>query len=182
MRGQNRQPEREILSVDSWGDLVESGPGGVREAFGFQSGNDRPPALRRAGVQPLHGSGRIPGEPCCGEAGLGEREIVGPTQGEPGRPDAAIGRLQAAEEGARSAGGGPVRVDERAGLEGLARDEGCPTPRVVVLVIGFLWRLILNPQWGAVNQFLKSVGLRDWALPWLGEPGLVLIIISLVSC
>jgi raffinose/stachyose/melibiose transport system permease protein len=51
-----------------------------------------------------------------------------------------------------------------------------------VLVIGFLWRLILNPQWGAVNQFLKSVGLRDWALPWLGEPGLVLIIISLVSC
>jgi raffinose/stachyose/melibiose transport system permease protein len=50
-----------------------------------------------------------------------------------------------------------------------------------VLVIGFLWRLILNPQWGAVNQLLKNVGLGDWALPWLGEPGLVLIIISLVS-
>lgn len=50
-----------------------------------------------------------------------------------------------------------------------------------VLVIGFLWRLILNPQWGAVNQLLKSVGLDQWALPWLGEPGLVLIIISLVS-
>ena len=50
-----------------------------------------------------------------------------------------------------------------------------------VLVIGFLWRLILNPQWGAVNQLLKRVGLSEWALPWLGEPGLVLIIISLVS-
>ena len=50
-----------------------------------------------------------------------------------------------------------------------------------VLVIGFLWRLILNPQWGAVNQVLKAVGLKQWALPWLGEPGLVLIIISLVS-
>lgn len=50
-----------------------------------------------------------------------------------------------------------------------------------VLVIGFLWRLILNPQWGAVNQLLKNVGLGEWALPWLGEPGLVLIIISLVS-
>ena len=50
-----------------------------------------------------------------------------------------------------------------------------------VLVIGFLWRLILNPQWGAVNQFLKSIGLGQWALPWLGEPGLVLLIISLVS-
>ena len=50
-----------------------------------------------------------------------------------------------------------------------------------VLVIGFLWRLILNPQWGAVNKVLKAVGLEQWALPWLGEPGLVLIIISLVS-
>jgi raffinose/stachyose/melibiose transport system permease protein len=50
-----------------------------------------------------------------------------------------------------------------------------------VLVIGFLWRLILNPQWGAVNKMLKAVGLDQWALPWLGEPGLVLIIISLVS-
>jgi raffinose/stachyose/melibiose transport system permease protein len=29
---------------------------------------------------------------------------------------------------------------------------------------------------------LKAVGLKEWALPWLGEPGFVLIIISLVSC
>jgi raffinose/stachyose/melibiose transport system permease protein len=50
-----------------------------------------------------------------------------------------------------------------------------------VLVIGFLWRLILNPQWGAVNKLLEAIGLQQWALPWLGEPQLVLIIISLVS-
>jgi raffinose/stachyose/melibiose transport system permease protein len=50
-----------------------------------------------------------------------------------------------------------------------------------VLVIGFLWRLILNPQWGAVNKILTSIGLKQFALPWLGEPRFVLIIISLVS-
>jgi raffinose/stachyose/melibiose transport system permease protein len=50
-----------------------------------------------------------------------------------------------------------------------------------VLIIGFLWRLILNPQWGAVNQFLKAVGLDRFALPWLGDPTWALIVISLVS-
>ncbi len=50
-----------------------------------------------------------------------------------------------------------------------------------VLIIGFLWRLILNPQWGAVNQFLEAVGLDRFALPWLGEPTWALIVISLVS-
>ena len=51
-----------------------------------------------------------------------------------------------------------------------------------VLVIGFLWRLILNPQWGAVNKILKGIGLNEWALPWLGVPGVALVVISLVSC
>ncbi len=50
-----------------------------------------------------------------------------------------------------------------------------------VMIIGFLWRLILNPQWGALNQFLKAVGLGQFALPWLGDPTWALIIISLVS-
>ncbi len=50
-----------------------------------------------------------------------------------------------------------------------------------VMIIGFLWRLILNPQWGAVNQILKAVGLGQFALPWLGDPTWALIVISLVS-
>lgn len=50
-----------------------------------------------------------------------------------------------------------------------------------VLIIGFLWRLILNPQWGAVNQILKALGLEQFALPWLGDPTWALIVISLVS-
>jgi raffinose/stachyose/melibiose transport system permease protein len=50
-----------------------------------------------------------------------------------------------------------------------------------VLVTGFLWSLILNPQWGAVNQALEAVGLKAWARPWLGDKTLALPVISLVS-
>lgn len=49
------------------------------------------------------------------------------------------------------------------------------------LVIGFLWRLLLNPQWGAVNQTLEAIGLGAWARPWLGDPQVALIVIALVS-
>lgn len=34
-----------------------------------------------------------------------------------------------------------------------------------VLVTGFLWTLILNPQWGAVNKILIAMHLKSWALP-----------------
>lgn len=49
------------------------------------------------------------------------------------------------------------------------------------LVIGFLWTLLLNPQWGAVNLTLEAVGLGALTRPWLGDPQLALIVISLVS-
>lgn len=51
-----------------------------------------------------------------------------------------------------------------------------------VLVIGFLWRLILNPQWGALPLLLTAVGLKSWVHPWLGDARFALITISLVSC
>lgn len=50
-----------------------------------------------------------------------------------------------------------------------------------VLVVGFLWTLILNPQWGAVNKTLIALDLKEWALPWLGRETLALPVISLVS-
>lgn len=50
-----------------------------------------------------------------------------------------------------------------------------------VLVIGFLWKLILNPQWGAVPYFLTKIGLASWVRPWLGDPRYALIVISLIS-
>jgi ABC-type sugar transport system permease subunit len=50
-----------------------------------------------------------------------------------------------------------------------------------VLVTGFLWTLILNPNWGAVNKILIGLGLKQWALPWLGRENLALPVISLTS-
>lgn len=50
-----------------------------------------------------------------------------------------------------------------------------------VLVTGFLWTLILNPQWGALPKLLEAVGLGAWVKPWLGDPSLALVVISLVS-
>jgi raffinose/stachyose/melibiose transport system permease protein len=50
-----------------------------------------------------------------------------------------------------------------------------------VLVTGYIWKLILNPQWGALNILLTKVGLEAWALPWLGNPKTALPIVALVS-
>jgi len=50
-----------------------------------------------------------------------------------------------------------------------------------VLVTGYIWKLILNPQWGAVNIILGKLGLGSIALPWLGDPRTALVAVSLVS-
>ncbi len=52
---------------------------------------------------------------------------------------------------------------------------------LAIVVTGFLWKLILNPQWGFVNMFLKSIGLEALALPWLGLTTTALPVIALVS-
>ena len=49
------------------------------------------------------------------------------------------------------------------------------------LVTGYVWQLILNPQWGALNKLLTAVGLESWALPWLGNTSTALGAVSLVS-
>lgn len=38
------------------------------------------------------------------------------------------------------------------------------------VIIGFQWKLFLNPIFGLVNSILKAGGLGAWALPWLGLP------------
>lgn len=52
---------------------------------------------------------------------------------------------------------------------------------LAVVVTGFLWKLLLNPEWGPINLFLTSIGLGDWALPWLGDSRFALVFVSLVS-
>lgn len=50
-----------------------------------------------------------------------------------------------------------------------------------LVVVGFLWRMLLNPTWGAVGQALRRVGLGDWVRPWLGQSDTALTAIILVN-
>jgi raffinose/stachyose/melibiose transport system permease protein len=50
-----------------------------------------------------------------------------------------------------------------------------------VIVVGFLFSLILNPSYGALNSFLRVIGLESIAKPWLGDPDTALYTIILVN-
>ena len=40
---------------------------------------------------------------------------------------------------------------------------------VSVVIVGYLWLLIFNPKWGAVNLLLKRIGLDTHSFAWLGN-------------
>ncbi|AWI61011.1 carbohydrate ABC transporter permease [Sinorhizobium fredii] len=45
-----------------------------------------------------------------------------------------------------------------------------------------LWRLIYNPEYGALNAALTQLGLIDSYRSWLGEPGSALIALIIADC
>ena len=45
-----------------------------------------------------------------------------------------------------------------------------------------LWRLIYNPEYGALNAVLTQIGLIDTYQSWLGEPGLALAALIVADC
>lgn len=49
------------------------------------------------------------------------------------------------------------------------------------IVVGYLWSLMLNPQFGAVNAALRGVGLGSLAQPWRGDPHLALPVAIIVN-
>ncbi|CAN5293833.1 hypothetical protein BH10PSE9_BH10PSE9_17720 [soil metagenome] len=49
------------------------------------------------------------------------------------------------------------------------------------VIVGFLWKLFLNPNFGLVNQALNFTGLGSLARPWLGLGSTALISLVLVS-
>jgi len=49
------------------------------------------------------------------------------------------------------------------------------------VIIGFQWKMFLNPVFGLVNKALHAFGLHDWALPWLGLPETALPSMLLVN-
>ena len=56
------------------------------------------------------------------------------------------------------------------------------TPTILsVVIIGFVWKLILNPAWGISRNILDSLGLASLDKPWLGLESTALITLSLIS-
>ncbi len=56
------------------------------------------------------------------------------------------------------------------------------TPTVLsVVIIGFVWKLILNPAWGVQRGLLEPLGLQALDQPWLGLPGTALPTLGLIS-
>ena len=42
------------------------------------------------------------------------------------------------------------------------------------VVVGFLWRIIYNKDYGFLNLFLNFIGKEEWIKPWLDDPDLVI--------
>ncbi|CAN7591511.1 carbohydrate ABC transporter permease [Paenibacillus sp. LjRoot56] len=56
-------------------------------------------------------------------------------------------------------------------------------PRLLsVIVVGFLWKLILNPNTGALNVLLSKIGLGEWRMAWLGDTKTALTSVILANC
>ncbi|HEU4741046.1 MAG TPA: sugar ABC transporter permease [Meiothermus sp.] len=56
------------------------------------------------------------------------------------------------------------------------------TPTILsVVIIGFAWKLILNPAWGISQGILDAVGLGNLNQPWLGLESTALPTLSLIS-
>jgi raffinose/stachyose/melibiose transport system permease protein len=58
----------------------------------------------------------------------------------------------------------------------------CFTPTILsVVIIGFVWKLILNPAWGISRTILQTIGLSSLDTPWLGLESTALVTLSLIS-
>ena len=56
------------------------------------------------------------------------------------------------------------------------------TPTILsVVIVGFIWKLILNPAWGISRSLLASIGLAGLDNPWLGLESTALVTLSLIS-
>lgn len=49
------------------------------------------------------------------------------------------------------------------------------------LVVGYLWVLMLRPQFGLLNALFDRVGLESFSQPWLGDPDTALPVVILIN-
>ena len=49
-------------------------------------------------------------------------------------------------------------------------------------IVAVMWKNLINPNYGAIIEILKSLGLNSLAFDWLNTPGLNVWIVALVNC
>ncbi len=52
---------------------------------------------------------------------------------------------------------------------------------LALVLVGFQWRLFLNPIFGLINRLLDAAGLEALSQPWLGQPSTALLALILVN-
>lgn len=52
---------------------------------------------------------------------------------------------------------------------------------IAPLVLGFLWRFLYNPEFGAINQILRNLGWSHNGVPWLLDPTWALVSVIIVD-
>ncbi len=50
---------------------------------------------------------------------------------------------------------------------------------LAVLVVGFIFKLILNPYYGVFDKLLEALGMGDLIVAWLGDPKTALTVVSI---
>jgi raffinose/stachyose/melibiose transport system permease protein len=50
-----------------------------------------------------------------------------------------------------------------------------------IVVVGYLFNLLLHPNWGAVNHLIRFFGPDNFSFPWLGDPRTALTVILSVN-
>ena len=74
-----------------------------------------------------------------------------------------------------------VALDRGMRGSGFFRNTVCLPHLLPTVVVGFLWYLMLNPQFGVINQGLEATGLGWVARPWLGDPSTAFTTIAFVN-
>jgi multiple sugar transport system permease protein len=50
------------------------------------------------------------------------------------------------------------------------------------VVVGVVWRLLLNPNYGPINSGLRSLGINSDLLTWTASPKLAMLSVIVVDC
>ena len=50
-----------------------------------------------------------------------------------------------------------------------------------ITAVGLMWVYMLEPNWGLINQTLRSIGLGQFAIAWLAIPTVNVVVVTLVN-